>query len=69
MEISLCSATILLKNSALKDKNRNKLNTDPYCKVNVDQDDIENSNHDRDILHLENANRTLQLLENAFNDG
>ena len=65
MEVSPFSAIIHLKNSALKDKNGNQINIPP--ENHVSQTKEEKKKHARDILYLENANRTLQNHHNASN--
>ena len=70
MEISPFSATINLKNSALKDKHGNQISVKPdEVIISDDQTSVKNEKHARDINDLENANRMLQThLENALSD-
>ena len=69
MEISPFSATVQLKNSALKDQNGNQLVIEPQRNINDDQTKVKSEKYARDINHLENANRILQShVENALSD-
>ena len=67
MEVSPFSAKIHLKNSAIKDKNGNQINIPP--EIHVSQTKEGKIKYAWDILHLENANITLQNhLDDSLSD-